>query len=176
MSQSDIDAGRLRAARLRCGLQQIDLAAQLGVAKSLPGQWERGQRTPSVDVLKRLARLLGVSADWLLGMDQLGLPDAALRVDEARASYQQACDSPTAILSDYSCAPGLRDLASARELADALAIRPEEWSALASLDCEEGLTLDGYVGLLVLLRNASIGAERTRLLRAQRSGLGRGEP
>lgn len=38
----------------------------------------------------------------------------------------------------------------------ALRITPPEWAALASLDAPGGLTREGYIGLLVLLRAAAV--------------------
>jgi len=55
---------RLRAARRARGLTQRDLQSA-GVTFGYICRIERGTRTPSVEVIRRLAHELGVSAVWL---------------------------------------------------------------------------------------------------------------
>lgn len=54
---------RTRRAR---DVQQVDLAAQLGVAVSTLSAWERDHRVPDATALRDLCRILHVSADVLL--------------------------------------------------------------------------------------------------------------
>jgi transcriptional regulator with XRE-family HTH domain len=56
--------GRLRAARALCGLSQRDLESA-GVTAAYICRIERGTKAPSVEVIRRLAVELGVSAHWL---------------------------------------------------------------------------------------------------------------
>jgi class 3 adenylate cyclase len=58
---------RIRARRERLGLKQHDLARALQVSPQAVSKWERGDNGPDLAILSALARLLGVSADWLLG-------------------------------------------------------------------------------------------------------------
>jgi len=132
---------RLKSTRLRAGLTQTEIAKRLGVASSLPGLWERGDKTPSLAKLEALAKLLGVSVSWLTG-DQIG---------DERHLYE-SIEGPEQILSDYMAAPGLRDLASNRPLLDGLAITAEEWQALRSLKTPSRFTADGYIAVLMALR------------------------
>ena len=61
---------RLRDARKRLGMRQADLACLLGAAASWISDLENGkQRGPAAETIVRLARALGVSTDFLLGMD-----------------------------------------------------------------------------------------------------------
>lgn len=59
----------LKKARLRKGLSQVQLAEQLGVAKSTYSMYESGNREPNVQTVKKIADILNVSTDELLGMD-----------------------------------------------------------------------------------------------------------
>lgn len=60
----------LKKARLRKGLSQVQLAEQLGVAKSTYSMYESGNREPNVQTIKKIADILNVSTDELLGMDE----------------------------------------------------------------------------------------------------------
>lgn len=59
---------RVLLARRRRGLSQEALAAQTTIARSVIARLERGKQTVSAERLKALARALGVSADYLLGL------------------------------------------------------------------------------------------------------------
>ncbi len=59
---------RIRARRERLGLKQQDLANALDISPQAVSKWERGENAPDITVLKPLARLLDVSADWLLSV------------------------------------------------------------------------------------------------------------
>lgn len=56
---------KLIVSRNKAGLSQMELANQLGVSRQAVSRWESGDTTPSVDKLKTLARIYGVSLDWL---------------------------------------------------------------------------------------------------------------
>ena len=156
---SELNLARLRSARERHGLSQIELSRLMGVTATLAGQWERGYKDPSLANLKELSRVLRVSLPWLLGMDETSPtiaddPSAYASgppPEPRRPRYTSAAE----ILADYDAPLGLRDLAQARDMARVLRITPEEWTALGSLDFPGGLTIDGYCGLLVMLRTAS---------------------
>ena len=59
----------LKIARERKGLSQKDIADGIGVAKSTYSLYESGNREPNVQTIKKIADLLNVSADELLGID-----------------------------------------------------------------------------------------------------------
>lgn len=59
----------LKIARERKGLSQKDLAENIGVAKSTYSLYESGNREPNVQTIKKIADVLEVSADELLGLD-----------------------------------------------------------------------------------------------------------
>ena len=60
----------LKKARLRKGLSQVQLAEQLGVAKSTYSMYESGNREPNVQTIKKIADILSVTTDELLGMTE----------------------------------------------------------------------------------------------------------
>jgi len=88
---------RLRT--LRGELKQAEFARRVGIAQNTYSRYESGERIPDIEVLVRLAARLGVSADWLLGLDSkdavpavVALPDQA---EKSRApvatAYCPAC-------------------------------------------------------------------------------------
>jgi transcriptional regulator with XRE-family HTH domain len=62
-----------RAARLRLGLTQEEVAERLGMAPEVYGRLERGNMLPSVPTLRVLCLLLGMSANVALGTVLLGV-------------------------------------------------------------------------------------------------------
>ena len=65
-----VDFGvRLKILRKQAGLTQQQLAAQLGITKSVVSFYELQARSPSPEVLAKLAQIFHVSADYLLGLD-----------------------------------------------------------------------------------------------------------
>ena len=60
---------KLKELRTQNCLTQKQLADQLGVTKSVVSFYERQERTPSPDILRKLAAVFHVSSDFLLGID-----------------------------------------------------------------------------------------------------------
>lgn len=58
---------RLKKLREENELKQESLAAKLGINRSTISMYERDQRTPSPDVLKKYADIFDVSLDYILG-------------------------------------------------------------------------------------------------------------
>lgn len=52
------------------GLSQEELARKLDVAQSTIGMWESGKRTPKLDELNRLARVLSITVNRLIGQSK----------------------------------------------------------------------------------------------------------
>lgn len=59
----------LKNARERKGISQKDVAEKIGVAKSTYSLYESGNREPNVQTIKKIADVLSVSADDLLGLN-----------------------------------------------------------------------------------------------------------
>jgi transcriptional regulator with XRE-family HTH domain len=139
-----MDIHRFKAARQRAGLTLVEVAERLGVSRNLPGNWERGERKPSIQKLEAVARLLNVSVSWLTGD----------KIIEASQRYDNK-SGPATILSDYSSPPGLRDLAMNRTLHEALSITSEEWGMLRSLTPPNDFKVHGYIAVLMAIRTAT---------------------
>jgi transcriptional regulator with XRE-family HTH domain len=58
-----------RAARLRLGLTQAEVARRVSLRTAVYGRIERGGMTPSVTSLRRICATLGLSSDALLSLD-----------------------------------------------------------------------------------------------------------
>lgn len=61
---------RLKELRTQAGLTQKQLADQIGVTKSVVSFYELRERTPSPEVLVKLAAVFHVSCDYLLGIEK----------------------------------------------------------------------------------------------------------
>ena len=61
---------RLKELRLQNGMTQKDLADRIGVTKSVISFYELRERTPSPEVLVKLATIFHVSSDYLLGIEK----------------------------------------------------------------------------------------------------------
>lgn len=73
-------AKRVRQARLAAGLEtQEDLESSLGMSPRTVSTWERGIQMCHPTDMYRLAKLLGVTMDWLVGGDEAFLTLEAKR-------------------------------------------------------------------------------------------------
>ena len=61
-------ANRLRAIRIDRGFKQKDVAAAIGISEPNYSMYEHGTREPGITKLTKLASVLNVSADYLLGI------------------------------------------------------------------------------------------------------------
>lgn len=66
-----INGKRLKELRKAKGLNQTELGEILGVSKSSICCYENGTRNPALETVIDLMHLFGVSADYLLGTDNL---------------------------------------------------------------------------------------------------------
>jgi class 3 adenylate cyclase len=57
---------RIKQQRERRQLRQVDIASALRLTSQAVSKWERGENAPDIAVLLDLARLLGVSVEWIL--------------------------------------------------------------------------------------------------------------
>ena len=62
----------LRGLRQDAGLTQQQLAQRLGVTKSVVSYYELSERSPSPEVLVKLAGIFHVTTDYLLGIEHGG--------------------------------------------------------------------------------------------------------
>jgi len=100
---------RLRGARLRAGLNQVELAEKLGVSKGAVGNWESGQNPPGDARLRKIAEILSTSADYLKGL----VPEDAstvLREGPPAGSLPPATESPYVYISGSTLDRALMDM------------------------------------------------------------------
>ena len=83
---------RIRAQREKRGLKQQDVANALGISPQAVSKWERGENAPDIAVLAPLARLLGVSADWLLDdeSDRKDVFEATVLASSVHGAYERS--------------------------------------------------------------------------------------
>lgn len=72
----------LKNLRTNAGMTQTELANRLGITKSVVSYYELKERTPSPDVLIRLAGIFRVTTDYLLGIDHKKMIDVSDLTDE----------------------------------------------------------------------------------------------
>lgn len=58
---------RLLQARKKKGISQEELAAKLNTKGPVIGRYERDEMKPSIDAAAKMANILDVSLDWLVG-------------------------------------------------------------------------------------------------------------
>lgn len=63
-------AEKLKEARKKAGFTQVKLASLLNVSQAAIAGWESGNRTPDVDIIANISMILGVSSDYLLGVNR----------------------------------------------------------------------------------------------------------
>ena len=58
---------RLKKLRKDAGLTQVDVAEKLGISQPAYASWERGVKKPTQENLVKIAQILNVSIDYLVG-------------------------------------------------------------------------------------------------------------
>lgn len=61
---------RLKDLRKQAGLTQVDVAEKLGISQPAYASWERGVKKPTQDNLVKIAKILNVSVDYLVGISK----------------------------------------------------------------------------------------------------------
>ncbi|MBP3673386.1 MAG: helix-turn-helix transcriptional regulator [Oscillospiraceae bacterium] len=62
---------RICELRTALGWSQVDLARRLQVAKQTVSNWENENIQPSIEMLVRIAKLFGVTTDYMLGLESV---------------------------------------------------------------------------------------------------------
>lgn len=60
---------RLKELRTEAGITQKQLASEIGNAQSAIAYWETNKQEPTISALKKLCVFFGVSADYLIGLE-----------------------------------------------------------------------------------------------------------
>lgn len=77
---------RLKELRKECNLTQEDIGNLCGVAKNTVSNWENNANQPSFEIVKKLAQYFGVTADYLLGLNQNDIN----RIDKLNIALREA--------------------------------------------------------------------------------------
>ena len=71
-------AERLKELRKQAHLTQVELAKRLGIGQSSYADWERGKKKPTQENLVKIAQVLNVSIDYLVGNSYEGVKEDEL--------------------------------------------------------------------------------------------------
>ncbi len=63
---------KLKVRREECELTQAEVAERIAVSRSTYTRYERGDTEPDLATTLKLARLFGVTTDWLIDPDEKG--------------------------------------------------------------------------------------------------------
>lgn len=81
---------RIRYARTKAKINQDTLGEAAGVTRQAVGAWEKNVSIPDARQLAIVARMLGVTTDWLVGISRFGGPDK----EEEEAMLQASFGGP----------------------------------------------------------------------------------
>ena len=80
---------RIKEYRLKRGFTQSDLAKQANITRIALGNYERGERIPTIDIFARIAMSLNASIDKLMGYTPGPLSEIQqIKQDFANAGYE----------------------------------------------------------------------------------------
>lgn len=83
-----MDVGEtIKKTRLLKNMKQADLAEKADISRVAIGNYERNERTPTVDVIERIARALDVDPNYLMDWEEKYNPDGKL-ADEVKLLEQ----------------------------------------------------------------------------------------
>lgn len=66
-------AERIKSLREKLELTQAEIARRLGISRAGVNAWEMGLSVPSTQYVVELAKIFGVSTDYLLGMGKTSM-------------------------------------------------------------------------------------------------------
>ena len=103
---------KIARARKRCGLTQEQLAERLDVTRQSVSRWESGAAFPEMEKMVRLARLLGVSCDYLLRgeVEEQGRPAAGAPARLLESAVGRLAQLTTGEEDGASCRGVIREL------------------------------------------------------------------
>ncbi|MFV0307598.1 MAG: helix-turn-helix transcriptional regulator [Desertimonas sp.] len=90
MTAEPFDHQLLRRARRAAGLNQADLARQVGVKQASVSDWERGRRSPRPTRIKKIAAVLGIDPAQLVDQSAALKEGLVLRQYRERVGLSQA--------------------------------------------------------------------------------------
>ncbi|MBL4706391.1 MAG: helix-turn-helix transcriptional regulator [Flavobacteriales bacterium] len=66
---------RITQLRKQANLSQTELAKKVAVSRTIVGNYERNENAPSVEILLKIANVLDVSIDFLIGQGEIAKYD-----------------------------------------------------------------------------------------------------
>ena len=82
---------RMKELRKKQGIDQVELAKRMNLARSTIAMWETGRSSPSLDMLIQLCEILGCTTGYLLGVEDVPYHITDDSADQAR---QELFDDP----------------------------------------------------------------------------------
>lgn len=121
---------RLKKARKRKGLSQVDVFDAIGLNNKSLSRYEKDETTPNPETLQKLIRLYDVSSEYILGLTDVMSPSA-------EGEISSDADGNLIDMTDHK--------SSARKLANFIAQSPSRFHAVANIVRQ--LTHDGFTEL-----------------------------
>ena len=72
-------AARLRELRLALGYNQTEFARRIGVSLNSWNNWEKSVSRPKITEACQMARVLGVTLDWIYRAEEASLPKVIIK-------------------------------------------------------------------------------------------------
>lgn len=125
---------RIKNARLTVGITQAELARRLGVTPQAISQYERGEKKPKIETIKKIADALGVSWFQLSHLDDLVATSEERVLDKEEVYQSIAVDYTTAELFVMASEPEASRVAFLNNVAMTI---PEDASGCIDMDAEK---------------------------------------
>lgn len=121
---------RLRRARKRRGLSQVDVSEAIGLSNKSLSRYEKDDGTPNPETLMRLSRLYDVSSEYLLGLSSdMGRSSDTAQGEEDLIAMTDNRQSAERLISFISSSPTMFHAVEniSRKLANDGFVRLNEW-------------------------------------------------
>lgn len=82
-------AKRIKQARIDKNMTQMNLADEMGVSYQAVSNWERGNSMPDISKLEDLCRVLGLSVNQLLGMEEPAAAAVSKAIQEEELTVEE---------------------------------------------------------------------------------------
>lgn len=130
----------IKSLRREKKISQSELADRVGVSLQTVFRWENGLRSPRAEDLEKLAKTLGTSVGYLMGIDEADAPARPIAPNSAQTPHSEKAPAPPEPPPpSYAYWGGVVD--QARNVAERG--NPEELSMVASLlEAASGLLAD----------------------------------
>lgn len=124
----------IKNARLTVGITQAELARRLGVTPQAISQYERGEKKPKIETIKKIANALGVSWFQLSHLDDLVATSEERVLDKEEVYQSIAIDYTTAELFVMASEPEASRVAFLNNVTMTI---PDDASGCIDMDAEK---------------------------------------